>query len=307
MNDDDHIEAFCELFQGRTDAYGTWEGGKTPNLTDEPTWPLVEHLTTGPYIGVYCTTDDNHTRWGCIDIDGKDFQHNWDEMWGTANLLCDALEHVEVKGWTERTTNGIHVWVFAEQPVPAAVMRRALLVTCQVIDYQPKEVNPKQETLNPDKPFGNYVRLPYYGYFLNGMPEDRFIMDEDGPLTLEQFQQAAQAHLAPLTVLESMAELYVPPTAKEIDVDLDAITDIDFLVPILPPVVRAIYEDGPLNGDRSHAIVKSAVIMRDEGWQAQGIYQVIDAIDRRLGKFTDRDAAERATALMEIVEKYGTR
>jgi hypothetical protein len=47
--------------------------------------------------------------------------------------------------------------------------------------------------------------------------------------------------------------------------------------------------------------MKSAVIMRDEGWQAQAMYQVLDAIDARLGKFVGRE--DREQQLLAIIEK----
>lgn len=322
MTDNEIIEQYSHLFQGRYDAHGSWSGGK---LDGPPNF--AQHLADGPHVGVYCVLDDNTCWWGCVDIDGKDMPldcdtcnntrklddldndgatiscdyclWDWDAMWEIAGNLVEALNYKNCTAHTERTTNGIHVWTFADSPVPAAIMRRALMAACTVIGYDPKEVNPKQEEVNPDKPYGNYVRLPYYGA-LKEQPKDRFVLDEDGPMTLDQFVQAGQGSRNSLEVYSSMADLYTPPAVTAVDVDTSA-SDISMLVPILPTVVRAIYEDGPLNGDRSWALMKSAVIMRDEGWQAQGMYQVLDAIDMRLGKFVGRE--DREQQLLAIIEK----
>ena len=286
---------------------------------------MRSHLTsnrTEHYIGVYCQTDDNHVNWGCVDIDGKDFEnkhpqsiddafddnyngHDWDAMWSVAGQLHEALDYKRCTAWTERTTNGIHVWVFPEQPVLAVTMRRALLAACTVIGYQPKEVNPKQETLNPDKPFGNYVRLPYYGALANGTPIDRFVIDEDGPMTVEEFTRTATTHRTPIATLEAMAALYTPPAPKVVDVAAAESTAQAFqmLVPILPNLVNHIFAEGAL-GDRSNTLVKVALELRSHGWRAQAVYIVIDALDQKLGKFVDRD--DREEQLLRLVEDYGT-
>lgn len=292
----DIVYEFAAIFAGRTDAHGSWTGGKLNGPPD-----YLAHLMFGPHVGVYPLRDDNTVRWGCVDIDGKDFDGDWERMWTVANDLTDALAYKNCTAWTERTANGIHVWVFADAFVPAATMRRALLAACEVIEYRPREVNPKQETVTVDKPLGNYVRLPYYGYLADGMPKDRYVIDEDGPLALEQWCQAVQGSLTDEATLHAMAVLHTPPVQVSADVDTSTSTNIDNLYPILPPVVRAIYDDGPLNGDRSSAIVKAAVIMRDDGWQAQAMYQVLDAIDMRLGKFVGRD--DREQQLLAIIEK----
>lgn len=295
---------FSHLFQGRLDVYGTWTGGcvSAETLAD----PLWDHLHNGPYIGVYPLCDDNHVWWGCIDIDGKDHNGDWDHMWTVAATIQDVLAYKEVTCWLERTANGIHVWVFAAEPVPAYVMRQALLVACDVASYRPKEVNPKQTEVTEAKPYGNYVRLPYYGTFKSAQV-DRFIVDEDGRLlSLEEFSRSAMADRVPVELLYSMSDLYTPPavTTVNVDTDLALASEFLFLQPILPTVVKMIFEDGPLNGDRSAALVKTAVILRDEGWQAQAAYTVVNALDDKLMKFTGRD--DREAQLLSIIEMvYG--
>jgi len=308
------IDNFIELFSGRYDAFGTWTGGSIPADQYGPgfTNPLCDHLYDGPYIGVYPVTDDNMCRWGCIDIDGKDFvptgasATSWDRMWYIACTLQETLEYKNVTSWTERTANGIHLWVFAARPVPAAVMRNALLVACQVADYKPKEVNPKQGAVTAEKPLGNYVRLPYYGALSHGMPKDRFVIDENGPMTLQQFSRMALGSRTNLSKLQAMADLYVAPallTTTPVITDMATEEQFQMLEPILPPVVNMIFTDGPLAGDRSGAMVKTALILRDEGWQAQAIFTVLSALDNRLGKFVGR--VNRDELLLGIMSKVG--
>lgn len=312
------VEEFIALFQGRTDAYGAWEGYQTKIEPRFGHLAMRNHLHDGPYIGVYCITPDNHTRWGCIDLDGKDFPvtsidndgragasaTDWDRMWTLAALLQDVLAYKDITSWLERTKNGIHVWVFVDEPVLAATMRHALLVACEVADYKPKEVNPKQTELTEAKPYGNFVRLPYYGALANGTPPDRFVVDEDGmPLTVEGFCRSAIGSRNPVALLESLAELYEPPVPLQVNVELSEATAAQFAIlePILPPLVKVIFEEGPLNGDRSGALVKTAILLRNDGWRAQAAFTVLMALDERLGKFVGRP--DREEKLLEIIEK----
>lgn len=307
---------FVTLFEGRRDVYGSWDGPQVANGGDYRF--MFDHLGDGPYVGVYPLTDDNTVGWGCIDIDGKDFtdpDNNyppvlwpWEAMWQIAGDLQDALAYKDCRAWTEKTKNGIHVWVFASERVPATVMRYALLAACDVANYKPKEVNPKQVEVSETKRYGNFVRLPYYGA-LKTMPSDRFVVDEDGPMTLETFTRTALTCRTSLTVLASMATCYAPPIANVASVDTSADTQsreatFRMLAPILPPVVNLMFENGPL-GDRSSALVKAALILRDEGWRPQAVFTVVDALDRRLGKFANLDPMVREMRLLDIVEKFG--
>lgn len=308
MTDLETIDRFVELFQGRTDAWGTWDGGSVKYDGWSIHTPLALHLQQGPFVGVYPVTDDNTTGWGCIDIDGKDhpdpdsFDSNWDEMWRIAGELQDVLAYKGVTAWLERTKHGIHVWVFAAERVAASIMRNALLVSCEVANYKPKEVNPKQTAVTAEKPLGNYVRLAYPGG-LRQQPTDRFVIDEARPLTVQEFCQQAITARTPAKTLEEMAALWVPPAPRG-GLDLGASTEEDFLVllPILPMVVRKMLDEGAL-GDRSGTLVRAAKIMASEGFKAQPVLTVLRALDDRLGKFVGR--VDRDARLIEIVEAVG--
>ena len=67
----DPIETFYDLFRGRTEAYGTWEGGcqRSPANIEA----FKRHLYGEELIGVYPLTDESTVRWGCSDIDVDDY------------------------------------------------------------------------------------------------------------------------------------------------------------------------------------------------------------------------------------------
>lgn len=309
VTDHETVENFIDLFHGRYDYYGAWSGGAVLNAyysdVEGPYIPMKDHLKDGPFLGVYPVTDDNTTGWGCVDIDGKDHGGDWEAMWRLAATLQDVLYYKDVDAWLERTANGIHVWVFAEERLPAETMRHALLVACEVAEYKPKEVNPKQAHVSADKPLGNYVRLPYYGALVKGTPSDRFVIDEDGrPMDVATWSRTAMGCRTPLRVLAHMATMYAPPEVKNTSVLTDAATEEAFrlIEPLLPPVVSMIFRDGPLE-DRSTAMVKTCVILRDEGWRAQSVFIVLKALDARLGKFVGRP--DQDDRLLDIIQKVG--
>lgn len=292
---------FMGLFAGNPNEYGTWEGGC---IKQPVTQPLFEcHLHYGPYIGIYPGFGDMCT-WGCVDIDGTKGNPDWDSLWETAIRLWWSLDYQHAIPWIERTANGLHVWVFPEDPpVSAATMRRALLAACAAIDYHPKEVNPKQEFLPPGR-HGNYVRLPYYGYLIDGMPEDRVIVHEGDDLDLEEFLALEREHKTPVSSLEYMASLWTPPQAPDTMNDLDPNQSHENLVPLLDPLAYTLWQDGPLDNDRSNSLVKFVVLLRDDGWTAQAAYTMLLAYDEKLGKFVGRDDRyEQLELIMEMV--YG--
>ena len=151
------------LFGGRTDAHGTWEGGSKKSPVSYETF--AKHLYGEELIGIYPLTDGSTVRWGCSDIDIDDLD--------SARNLQVAFGMKSIPSFVEKTVRGFHVWVFANDWIPAPIMRRAFLSAHEVIGLAPKEVNPKQEQVNG---LGNYVRLPYPGG-IDYIPESRYTND----------------------------------------------------------------------------------------------------------------------------------
>jgi hypothetical protein len=309
LTQDETIDAFMRLFIGRGDVYGAWGGGavKEPLTRDH----YVKHLTTGPYIGVYCFTPHG-VPWGCVDIDGKDHaigniddkNWDWERMWVTARNLRTVLGVKGIPVHLERTQNGIHCWVWPDEPlVAAATMRRALMAACTAIGYNPKEVNPKQEEAK-GQGFGNYVRLPYYGW-LTGRPQlDRYFIKDVETLsfgTTETFALSLDEFLAshtraPKAVLESVASLWTPPRRTNV-VDVDAGLDIKNILPMLKGKAYRIWEQGPLPGsDRSTTLARLAYTLAEDGITASAAFAVVKSADQRWGKFYDRDDCDEQLA-----------
>lgn len=294
----DIIDRYISLFRGRGDCYGSWEGGciKEP-LTRRQ---FEQHLTSGPHIGVYPLITD-HVSWGCIDIDGKDFNHNWQDMWTLAQNLRAVLQVKDVYAHPERTRNGYHLWVFPDTAlVPAAHMRRALMAACKAIGYNPKEVNPKQEKTTG---VGNYVRLPYQNALTAGTPDNRHMVDDNNkPHDIETAISIIEQQKTSAGKLAELAELWSPPqqTFKVNTHNTYANTDL------MTGREYVIWRDGPSEGsDRSGTLVRLARLLLERNIPSDEIFPILKSADERWGKFYLRDDCDEQ--LVAIIEHMGNK
>lgn len=311
MTDNELVDAYIQLFRGRGDAKGTWEGGST--RTEVSATDFANHLQQADakhWMGTYPHLGSRGVSWGCVDIDGKDFPleddgqpiWDWPRMLTLARRLQSVLAYKAVFAHIEQTRNGYHLWVFPEAGiVPARAMRRALMAACKACLYDPKEVNPKQEELLPSA-LGNYVRLPYYGALAER--HDRigiaryFIDDEDQPLPLAAF--LATVKLTSTVALEAVAELWTPPVVATFDGPPPE--ELEPIIKTLSGMAYTIWKDGPLEGrDRSNTLAKLAYRLRDDGIEMPSAFAVVKDADRRWGKFSDRPDCEEQ--IMNIVQR----
>lgn len=315
MDRDEHLERkFAELFAGRMDAYGTDEGGCVhlevvgrTALDVATDWAYLwhEHLNEpGRGIGIYPINKKNMVRWGCVDIDtgnkpGALYEEWWD-AWQHSRLLERVLAELGIKAWLEVTRSaGVHVWVFATEPVPARIMRRALLAAHQIADLPQKEVNPKQETLAEGK-VGNYVRLPYpcgrelgRQYVAKGGWNSPFMPDD---LLWEEFTvQAYEDRSAPL-VFEQAAELYraAPAVASTNTSSYDPSR-----IKHRSAYAAALIVNGPKGTDRSAYLWMVARTLCEADVPFRDAWDALCEADRRWGKFHERDQVEHLYRLLE--------
>lgn len=293
-----------DLFAGRTDAWGSDTGG----CVKEPLQlrHFVEHLLGTRGIGVYPLMDGNHVWWGCVDFDEGD-----EPSWVHARNVQMVAEKLGLVTWIERSrSKGYHVWCFAEEPVHAVDMRLALAACCQIAKAPTKEVNPKQtDTTLLAGGYGNYVRLPYKGWFdsaYQDYPTRQVVVDSAGdPIPPGEFVRAAYVDQCARHDIERVAALYqrparfVPPPAPS-HMEGDAIKRMSGLA-------YTIWKDGPLSDetghmDRSGALFKLAVTLRSDGRHSfdEALVLVRD-LDARLGKFCERADGEQR--LYETVAK----
>jgi hypothetical protein len=281
------MEKFVEVFQGEGSAYGTEEGGC---IRKPVTWEVIyDHLYGSAPIGVY-PMHDNQVKWGCVDYDEGD-----EESFQKGRRLGEALSAIGVPAFMEKSrSKGWHVWVFAASAVPAATMRRALLVACKVANAESKEINPKAETLPPGS-LGNYVRLPYpNGYDTAG--EGRRCIWRDFsvdwlPIDLPSFLD--QVVWASPSQLQYAADLYREPPRSaasgtgEFHGETEELTDAQ--IRALPGLAFTIWKDGPLpDNDRSGTLLRFAALLQQHGFTIGEARQYVASADRRWGKYLNR-------------------
>jgi len=113
-------------------------------------------------VGVYPLLLDETCWFLAVDLDKASWQVDARAFWETCRLadVPVALER-------SRSGNGVHVWIFFSEPIPAALARRmgALLLT-QTMESRPEigldsydRLFPSQDTL-PRGGFGNLIALP---------------------------------------------------------------------------------------------------------------------------------------------------
>lgn len=271
------LSKFIELFSGRTDAYGSWEGGCVKHAVTQDLY--MAHLLGDIGFGTYPVDENNMTRWGCSDIDVPDLD--------AVRNLQTALSVKQVHTWVERTRRGYHLWLFSTEPVHASVMRRCLLAAHQVCEYPAKEVNPKQEVVTSG--YGNYVRLPYFGGW-EKMPTERVVLDDDDtPLTLQQFVDMAHAERTAPNWIGEVAERWTPPVPIARPSFSKALP-LNSLVYVMSSYSHKIMSEGPLEGsDRSSTLVRLAYRLRSDGLQPAEALTVLIEADKKWGKFYGRE------------------
>ena len=288
----DPTETFMSLFGGRTDAHGTWEGGSKKSPVSYETF--ARHLYGEELIGIYPLTDGSTVRWGCSDIDIDDLD--------SARNLQVAFGMKSIPSFVEKTVRGFHVWVFANDWIPAPIMRRAFLSAHEVIGLPPKEVNPKQEQVNG---LGNYVRLPYPGG-IDYIPENRYMLfkQDDTPMTLKQFLESAQESRVNINLLRPLAEKHRPRTRAVLD-QLQTSASVQEALTHVNAFVKNIWRNGPFESrDRSNTLCKMVHKMHEQGTPMNMAYIILHDADKRWGKFHLRsDCVEQLVKIVEDI--YG--
>jgi hypothetical protein len=170
----DKIALFRRFFSGLTHVYGTYEPAtgrsrqvKAP-VTDQV---IYRHLKGEQPYGVYLLVKDR-TAAVAVDFDDPDPA-------GPLQFLASA-KHYGIPAYMERSkAKGYHAWIFFEQPeVPAAKARLVVRHILKEIGRHDTEIFPKQDSLNANASFGNFINAPLFGRLV---PQGRtaFVMPEN--------------------------------------------------------------------------------------------------------------------------------
>lgn len=162
MGEQNNLKHPLRIFVNRTDVYaeGYSTGDKaaykrvTGTVTDEL---LEKHCRGEITLGMYQLDKNNNVRWGCFDFD-----ENSEEEFNRAKKLFCYLCGENMEPLFEFSGGGqykCHIWVFCE-PTSAAVVKLWMENVCQKLDIHPKDIFPKQITIDDSRPYGNLVKIP---------------------------------------------------------------------------------------------------------------------------------------------------
>jgi len=303
------ITEFADLFDGNREAIGL-DHGQAVRLGTPKRWLgyLSQHLAGDGVVGVYPVKAYDPTspgplascwvcKFGVVDFDVKSESHSSydyeteDEAHDAALNLQLVLAELGVTAWIERTrSHGRHIWAFASQWIPAATMRRALLVASEIAGTSTREVNPKSEALK-DGQLGNYIRLPFGG---NGAT---VFATGECPMDLDWFVQRALLTRTSPEVLQKIADLYRSPSKPQVPKGQWGLTGV-----YLNAKGLSIWECGPNDGDRSRGMSYLARQCFESGLTPETAFEVLSTCE--WNKFAGR--ADELKRLTEIVEgAYG--
>jgi len=153
------IALFMRFFTGRTDVYGTYnpESGNVRQVKEPVTEKVIsDHLRGQQPYGVYLLVKDR-TRALAVDFDNDDPL--------PAREFVDSARHYGISAYIERSkSKGYHLWVFFGDGGALATKARALAFHILEEIQQPgTEVFPKQNVVNGEKSYGNFINAPLNG------------------------------------------------------------------------------------------------------------------------------------------------
>lgn len=159
---DQKLAIFQACFTGLKDVYGTYDAksGSARQVKRPVTGDvLLRHLQGLQPYGVYLLVG-NETRAVVADFDVQDP--------GPPLRFIRQAAHYGLRAYLERSKGkGWHAWIFMELPgVTAAKARLVVKTILDDIDETATEVFPKQDRLDGNTQYGNFIYAPLYGKFV---------------------------------------------------------------------------------------------------------------------------------------------
>lgn len=190
-------ERAMALFGGYMLAYGTYGNeernpeknkieikGSAKTVRGNITIELWDkHISGTKPLGVIPIDADNNCRWGCIDVDIYDLDHE--------DIVRQLEKHKLPLLVCSTKSGGAHIFLFTTEPIPAKIMQAKLRDVSALLGFGGSEIFPKQANVQLDKgDLGNWLNMPYY----DGDQSTRHGVNSKGmALTLVEFLDLADA------------------------------------------------------------------------------------------------------------------
>lgn len=177
------MEPLRELFVNRADCYCIQHSqgySRTEKpLTDEV---LLQHLKGEITVGSYQLNEESLVKWLCFDLDPEKLQHPEAVARHILKTLFEKQKNEESEGqprvWPQSVVleasrypdPSYHIWILFLAPVAAKVAQWLGLRIIEIANLNPKqiEVFPKQTQVSKERPFGNFVKLPFGKHQVEG-------------------------------------------------------------------------------------------------------------------------------------------
>ena len=124
-------------------------------LINEPTLELYQKHLNGeePALGIIPINEDSKCKWGCVDIDKYDLDHE---------TIIKKTKDFPTTLFRSKSGGG-HLFIFTKEWVPASLMRAKLKTVAAYIGHAGAEIIPKQDKKRSEKSVGSYLNVPYFG------------------------------------------------------------------------------------------------------------------------------------------------
>jgi len=249
---------FKGIFEGNNSAYGQLiltgaktESGKAEGKAFIKRQPISDQLWEDhiegkePALGVIPINEDNECKWGCIDVD----VYNLDHMAIMRNIKGMGFPLVTFRS----KSGGAHLFLFAKEFIPAALMQSKLKAMSEALGYTGSEIFPKQtEILVERGDTGNFLNLPYHG----GIRGLRYTFESGGKAaSLESFYSIYDEWAQTREQIENI----VVKKAEVVEIFKDG-----------PPCLNRLAEEGFGEGSRNNALFNLAIYRQKaspDNWQ----------------------------------------
>lgn len=194
------LEHLKSLFVNRTDCYCIQlkQGYSRINqvLSDKI---LQKHLSGEVTVGSYQLNECNCVKWLCFDFDPEKLP---DPRAATKKVLSVLLEpngqETSKRIWksciileaSRYPDPSYHIWVLFAEPIKAKVPRWLGLRILEIAGLSPKQVEifPKQDEVTADRPFGNFVKLPFGMHQVEGKLSRMLDLETFEPVPSEEVE-----------------------------------------------------------------------------------------------------------------------
>ena len=245
------FNALRSLFVNRLDCYCIQLKHGYSRI-DEPLTEkiLLKHLSGEVTVGSYQLDQGSLVKWLCYDFDPEKLP---DPKYATKKVLSALLDHKEQGGirtpivWdncimleaSRYPDPSYHIWVLFQKPIKAKAARWLGLRILEMAGLSPKQVEvfPKQDEVTPDRPFGNFVKLPFGKHQVEGKWSRMLDFESFEPLPSEELENKhglsfSKKDLEKLESIEAKKDVQVKfkaPTAFKKLSDKDEEKTVSFL------------------------------------------------------------------------------